>query len=881
MKSSTGPAARIRYSAEDEAPWDRVKEQLNSAAQPFCVILREDEVLPDAVLAAAAAALKKAGDGQKVFVFESVPVRMAAQIGQRKNLRHTAVKEVCLDEPKECLAFPGCINAMLVRTDMLRSEQIDGTYGAGWLEELSCRILLNQSTCLYGEGFYFGSASALLPQGGYAKELSEEDWYYSMVRDFVWRSLCAWEEKEGTCPVFLQAQAAFVLQVLFWKNRSNQDRHALGPGKALDGFLQICGNILGKVDRTLFLEQEGLHVQRRFPVLEQAVLADLQATVPVGFSSQAGRGASVLADSSAYKSREESESAIFTEQEGSPKRVPADLWGFPVILRLTELKEDGLHMVLEAPSCLRSCLRVVTVPGNGPDEEVSCEPEGCYSGAAYFGKEFPLYLFRICLPVSGWAGGRILRFYAGQTLLPAVSSGYVSRISSMVRGSYWRFRAGKKSWMIRFERSDMQQKNRITGIRIFPSGIPSAIWQEMKVLTQMPFGENRSRRMFVTRLQYWMAWPAWHRKRIWLTFDKLYKGGDCGEAFYRYAMERAQKAAEPSSADGPQPVYVIRKDAADRKRLLDAGYHPVTYGTKQQRLSYLYAQIVFGTHSNVPGFNGFNSWEIQFVQDRLKAVNVCIQHGLSIQDLRFDSSVLENNNRRYYCASPFEIRNLSDPAYGYRPDVLRLTGIPRFDDLISREDKIILITPTWRSWLAMPAVLGKSRPYNPGFKDSDYYRIYQDLICDERLLAAAERLGYRIVFLLHPVLSAQLDDFNAPAGVEICASVKTGYGELLSRASLMVTDYSGVQFDFAYMGKPVLYYHPAALPPNYEADSFDYAAQGFGPVCTGQTELVTFLCSAMEQGCRPDPFWRARRDAFFAFRDRENCRRIYEDALLI
>ena len=39
-------------------------------------------------------------------------------------------------------------------------------------------------------------------------------------------------------------------------------------------------------------------------------------------------------------------------------------------------------------------------------------------------------------------------------------------------------------------------------------------------------------------------------------------------------------------------------------------------------------------------------------------------------------------------------------------------------------------------------------------------------------LAAAERLGYRIVFLLHPVLSAQLDDFNAPAGVEICASVK-------------------------------------------------------------------------------------------------------------
>ena len=32
------------------------------------------------------------------------------------------------------------------------------------------------------------------------------------------------------------------------------------------------------------------------------------------------------------------------------------------------------------------------------------------------------------------------------------------------------------------------------------------------------------------------------------------------------------------------------------------------------------------------------------------------------------------------------------------------------------------------------------------------------------------------------------------------------YEDLLTESSLMVTDYSGVQFDFAYMKKPIIYY---------------------------------------------------------------------------
>ena len=66
-----------------------------------------------------------------------------------------------------------------------------------------------------------------------------------------------------------------------------------------------------------------------------------------------------------------------------------------------------------------------------------------------------------------------------------------------------------------------------------------------------------------------------------------------------------------------------------------------------------------------------------------------------------------NNNKRYYCASPSEIENLSKPEYDYPLQTLRLTGIPRYDGLVNRDQKQILITPTWRAYIAMPAVMGK------------------------------------------------------------------------------------------------------------------------------------------------------------------------------
>ncbi len=475
--------------------------------------------------------------------------------------------------------------------------------------------------------------------------------------------------------------------------------------------------------------------------------------------------------------------------------------------------------------------------------------------------------FALEIPVSELCRKNTVRFRlekaSGQEQeLSIVTSDYQAKLTSALRYSWWSFSA----FMAVFSWKDREA----TGIMIEKTGRAARMAREMRLLKEILTAPYGSRQMFVVRCVYWLAAPVCSGKNIWLTFDKLYKGGDCGEYFYKYL--------EDHRPAGVVPVYVIRKDSGDYARLVREGYHPSPYRTVGQRLSYLYASMVFATHSGVPSFGGFNKWEIRYVQDRLRAVNTCIQHGLSVQDLTYDSNRLVNNNKRYYCASGYEIENLSKPSYDYGKDVLRLTGIPRYDGLVNRDKKQILIAPTWRSYVAMPSVMGSSRAYNPEFVHTEYYRIYQGLLENRMLRETAQRCGYRILYLLHPALDAQKKDFHGDDAVKIASSLEISYEQALTESSLMVTDYSGVQFDFAYMRKPVVYFHSPGLPPHYEEGGFFYDTQGFGEICTQEDELVQTICDYMESGCALKPFYRARQDDFFAFDDHENCRRICEDA---
>lgn len=381
--------------------------------------------------------------------------------------------------------------------------------------------------------------------------------------------------------------------------------------------------------------------------------------------------------------------------------------------------------------------------------------------------------------------------------------------------------------------------------------------------------ENKAEKGLALRREYWKRKHAFFKKPIWVTFDKLFKAGDNGEYMYQYIRNNCRDV---------EIYYIIREDSPDYERLMAQDKkHILIYGSMHCRLICALAEVVLASHADVTAkYDAGNEYR-RYTKDLFNGQVVCIQHGLTIQNIAQYQNRQFDNTRLYCCASPYEVRNLSRPIYGYRQDQIRLTGLARFDGLINRDRRFILITPSWRRNIASAGKANAHRAYNENFKHSTYFKIYNQLINDEKLISSAKVRGYRIVFLVHPEMSAQTIDFDQHEGVEIIpATSGVSYEQILCEASLMVTDYSGIQFDFAYMRKPIVYYHPAALPPQYDDGGMNYQTMGFGPICTDHETVTDAICSYMNADCSNSDEYIQRADDFFAFDDHKNCERIYQ-----
>lgn len=368
------------------------------------------------------------------------------------------------------------------------------------------------------------------------------------------------------------------------------------------------------------------------------------------------------------------------------------------------------------------------------------------------------------------------------------------------------------------------------------------------------------------RVLYWLTKP-FCVKPVYIFFDKLYKAGDNAEYLFDYCHQNFKDT---------NSYYVVNADSLDYKRLkAKYGRHVLKFNTLRQKLKVLHADTIFATHSPVLPFCGFGVSLQYCFRNLLKAKVVCIQHGLTIQNIAQYQNRLQDNTRMYFCASKYEIENLKNKIYGYT-DELYLTGSPRYDGLVNRDKKQILIAPTWRRNIVITGNnIGTSKAYNPDFKKTKYFEIYNRLINDQRLTAAAAEKGYKIIFLIHPTLSSQVGDYDTNPYLEIIPAISDiSYEKMLTESSLMLTDYSGIQFDFAYMKKPLLYYHPKELPPQYTEGVYKYETMSFGPIITEYDDIVTSLCEYIENDCKMTDEYKTRVDDFFAYTDHSNCERI-------
>ncbi|MEK4217155.1 CDP-glycerol glycerophosphotransferase family protein [Bacillus sp. FSL L8-0222] len=352
-------------------------------------------------------------------------------------------------------------------------------------------------------------------------------------------------------------------------------------------------------------------------------------------------------------------------------------------------------------------------------------------------------------------------------------------------------------------------------------------------------------------------------KRIWLFMDRINKADDNAEALFEYAMQQK---------DGIKKYFIISKDSPDYNRLKKIG-PVVAYGSPKHKFLHLLADEIISSHADDYVVNPFVNMR-KYYKDLFKFNFIFLQHGITKDDISGWLNKYKKNIRLFITAAQPEYESIINGHYNYTKREVILTGFPRFDKLVNHNHKKILIMPTWRNHLVgkINPQTGK-RDYSPLFKNSVYFNELNNLLNDTKLIKAASEKGYEIVFFPHPNIIQQLKDFNKNSSVRI-ADINESYRNHFNNSAVLVTDYSSVAFDFAYLKKPVFYfqYEKNHLEKGY----FDYNSMGFGDVVTDKDTLVDKLINCMENNCLMDTKYINRVNQFYKYTDKENCKRVYQ-----
>jgi len=263
---------------------------------------------------------------------------------------------------------------------------------------------------------------------------------------------------------------------------------------------------------------------------------------------------------------------------------------------------------------------------------------------------------------------------------------------------------------------------------------------------------------------------------------------------------------------------------------------------------------------------------------------VFLQHGIIKDELAHSAFDYDKCNIDYFVCSAQREYEFVKEKYNYPEKSIGCVGLCRFDYLLRARDEvdnILLIMPTWRMYLSVWDPLHEGVwKLSGSFTSSAYFKFYNALINDERLISAARAAGYQICFMPHPNIMGHIDVFDKHPDV-IFFGLDKKYNEAYAQSSLVLTDYSSAVFDFAYMRKPIIYTHFDRDEffdgqHVYTKGYFDYERDGFGEITYDYETTVDLIIKYMANGCRLDAKYRERIDSFFAYSDKNNSKRVYE-----
>lgn len=346
-------------------------------------------------------------------------------------------------------------------------------------------------------------------------------------------------------------------------------------------------------------------------------------------------------------------------------------------------------------------------------------------------------------------------------------------------------------------------------------------------------------------------------KDLWLVAERGIDARDNGYYLFKYITSNHPEI---------NIAYVISHDSADRERVSGLG-RLIDYGSFEHFISLIASKVKISTH--IMGYTPYIDFFVR--ADKMGLVGgkkIFLQHGITKDNLPY----LYSNNVNidlFVCSAKPEYEYVKNN-FGYKDNVVRMLGMCRYDDLykVEKLTKKILVMPTWRYNLQ-----GMDKKE---FTESKYFKTFEALLKNSRLKSILEKYDYELLFYPHIEMQKFIDCFTAEGRVRIMTFKDCTVQELLINTDVLITDFSSVFFDYAYMEKPMVFYQfdeSDFRKQHYGEGYFSYKTDAFGAVVYNEDALLDEVERILKNKAETDSKYLERINSFFTLKDTNNCER--------
>ena len=380
---------------------------------------------------------------------------------------------------------------------------------------------------------------------------------------------------------------------------------------------------------------------------------------------------------------------------------------------------------------------------------------------------------------------------------------------------------------------------------------PRDIWDAVKIVVSCPMG-------LILRL---------FKKRLWIVSEMEHTARDNGYWFFKYMRENYPER---------NVFYPIRFDSPDHEKVAKLG-NVIRHGSFKHHIYAWCAEADISARTGrglpapfmrrlfqVRGFYPFKS--------------VFLQHGVNMSAAPF----LEKKRNRidlFITSTEAEAKGLQDDL-GYAEKQVKVIGLTRYDQLneFKVNPKQILLMPTWRWWL-YPDLGRITDADRLAVKNSTYVKTYCEFLGNDRLNTFLRENNLKLLFFPHNQMQPFIQEFKGNDNILIASTEEYDVQTALKESAYLITDYSSISFDFAYMKKPMCYFqfdYSEFREKHYPEGYFSYKNHGFGPILETVDGLIDELIAAYNNGFEMAEEYKQRVDTTFKYRDNNNSKRTLE-----